>query len=50
MKIIPLLLCVCIFIITSIGFFKTNGKTEKVYGVCCGLSSLCAIVQLAIIF
>lgn len=50
MKIIPLLLCVCIFVITTIGFFKTNGKIEKVYGACSIISVACAILQLAIIF
>ncbi len=50
MKIIPLVLCVCIFIITTIGFFKTKGKIEKVYGACSLVSLFCAILQIAIVF
>ncbi len=50
MKIIPLVLCVCIFVITTIGFFKTKGKIEKVYGACSGVSLFCAILQIAIIY
>lgn len=50
MKIIPLVLCVCIFIISTIGFFKTKGKIEKVYGACSVISMACAILQIAIIY
>jgi len=50
MKIIPLVLCVCIFVITTLGFFMIKGKGEKVYGACSVISVACAILQLAIIF
>ena len=50
MKIIPLFVCVCIFIITTIGFFRASEKIEKVYGLCVILSAVCAVLQLAIIF
>jgi len=50
MRYIPLVLCLCIFIITTIGFFRTKGKIEKVYGVCFALSAVCTVLQLAIIF
>lgn len=49
MKMIPLVLGVGIFIITTIGFFKTKGEIEKVYGVCAGISLFCVILQMAII-
>lgn len=50
MKYIPLGLGICIFIIATIGFFRTKGKTERVYGVCFALSAVCMVLQLAIIF
>ena len=50
MKYIPLLWCVCLFIFTTIGFFKTNGGIEILYGACSIGSVVCAIVQLAIAF
>lgn len=50
MKFIPLGLGICIFIITTIGFFKTKGNSEKVYGLCFAASVVCMVLQLAIIF
>ena len=50
MKYIPLLLCVSLFIFTTIGFFKTSGKNELLYGACSIGGIACAIVQLAIVF
>ena len=50
MKYIPLLLCVSLFIFTTIGFSKTSGRTEILYGACSIGSVACAIVQLVIAF
>lgn len=50
MKIIPLIVCVYIFIFTTIGFFRVSEKIEKVYVMCIVLSAVCTVFQLAIIF
>ncbi len=50
MKQIPLILCICMFLFTTVGFYKTDEKTEILYGVCSIGSVICGILQLAIIF
>lgn len=49
MRFIPLLLCISIFIAATVGFFKTGGKAERIYGACSIGSVICGIVQLAIL-
>lgn len=46
----PLIVCTDAFVLTTIGFFSTEGKTEKIYGVCSIVSMACMIVQMAVLF
>lgn len=50
MKYVPFIVCVILFIFTSAGYFITDKKTEKLYGVLSIASIACAIVQAAIVF
>ena len=50
MKYVPFMICVIVFIFTSAGYFITDKKTEKIYGVLSIVSIACAIVQAAIVF
>ena len=46
----PIILCVALFAFTSVGFFMTVGKAEKIYGLCSIASAACLLAQIAIIF
>ncbi len=46
----PFIVCTDVFVLTTIGYFATEGGVEKVYGVCSVLSMACMIVQMAILF
>lgn len=50
MKYVPFIICVILFIFTSAGYFITDKKIEKLYGVLSIVSIACAIVQAAIVF
>ena len=50
MKYVPFIVCVILFIFTSAGYFITDKKIEKIYGVLSIASIACAIVQAAIVF
>lgn len=47
---LPFLFSASIFLLSTIGFFLTEGKKEMLYGACSILGATCAIVQLALIF
>lgn len=46
----PLIACTDVFVFTTIGFFSTEGRTEKIYGLCSIASIACVIVQIAVLF
>lgn len=46
----PIVLCVDVFLFSTVGFFSTTGSKEVLYGVCSILSIACGIVQMAILF
>lgn len=46
----PFIVCADVFALTTIGFFSTDGKTEKIYGVCSVVSLASVIVQSAVLF
>lgn len=46
----PLIACIDVFVFATVGFFKTTGRIEILYGVCSIASVACTIVQLAILF
>lgn len=46
----PLIVCTDVFALTTIGFFCTDGKIEKIYGICSVISLACMIVQMAVLF
>lgn len=46
----PLIACTDVFVFTTIGFFQTEGKIEKIYGLCSIASAACVIVQMAVLF
>ncbi len=48
--ILLLVFTILIFLVTTAGFFLTEGKTERVYGALSIVSLSCAIVQLGILF
>lgn len=50
MYLLPLIISIGIFVISTVGYFMTEGKTEALYGVCSIAGAACAIVQLALIF
>ncbi|MCI5493078.1 MAG: hypothetical protein MR425_03005 [Lachnospiraceae bacterium] len=45
-----LVLTILIFLMTTAGFFLTDGKTERIYGALSIISLGCAVVQLGILF
>lgn len=45
----PLMLCVDLFVFSTVGFFLTDGKKELVYGACSIVSAACAVVQMGIV-
>ena len=47
---LPLILSVFVFLFSTAGFFLTEGRHERVYGVCSILGAACAVVQIAILF
>ena len=46
----PIVLCVDVFVFSTVGFFTTAGRKEVLYGACSIASIACAILQLAILF
>ena len=46
----PFVVCVVLFLFTTVGFFTTEKGTEALYLVCSVVSAACGLVQLAIIF
>lgn len=50
MRMLPLIICIDAFVFSSIGFFLTEGKTEKIYGFFSILNAACLIVQMAVMF
>lgn len=46
----PIVLCVDVFVFSTVGFFTTTGSKEVLYGACSIVSIACAIVQLAILY
>lgn len=46
----PLVVCVDVFVFSTVGFFCTEGNAEVIYGACSILSALCALIQMALIF
>lgn len=49
-SVLPLLLSVCMFVISTMGFFLTTGKKEVFYGVCSIAGAAAAVVQAAFLF
>lgn len=50
MYLLPLIISICVFLISTVGYFMTEGKNEALYGVCSIAGAACAMVQLALIF
>lgn len=46
----PFIVCTDVFVLTTIGFFSTDGKIEKIYGIGSVISLACMIVQFAVLF
>lgn len=46
----PFMICVVLFLFTTVGFFTTERGTEALYLVCSVASAACGLVQLAILF
>lgn len=46
----PIVLCVDVFVFTTVGFFMTTDRKEVLYGACSIASIACIILQLAILF
>ena len=49
-SVLPLLLSVCMFVISTMGFFLTTGTKEVFYGVCSIAGAAAAVVQAAFLF
>ncbi len=49
-SVLPLLLSVCVFVVSTAGFFLTSGKKEAFYGVCSIAGAAAAVVQAALLF
>lgn len=47
---LPIILCIDLFVFSAIGFFKTEGKLEVLYIVCSIASMVCGMIQIGIIF
>lgn len=46
----PFVVCVVLFLFTTVGFFTTQKGTEALYLICSAASAACGLVQLAILF
>ncbi len=46
----PIILCIDACVFTTIGFFISGGKQEKMYGICSIVSAACLIMQMAVVF
>ncbi len=50
MYLLPLIISIGVFLVSTVGYFMTEGKAEVLYGVCSIAGAACAVVQLALIF
>lgn len=49
MYLLPLIMSVCVFVVSTVGYFMLDEKKETLYGICSIVGAACAVVQLALL-